>query len=202
MKRSHFSTKLTALMTRKPMELEQFSSWHQWELWSPLLSNSAVHQWIQIPLQSRFSPHLLMLRQTGFGSLVKPMFAPMTPVFIYLFIIGMLNPSPLLTKEESKWLNRLCTHARMEPFIIAAHRHLSAMHPIYKFLDPRMQYTLKINALAHESLINAGGIIETEFTPGKICMQISCAANTDWWWFDLEGLPADLIRRFRTKCLF
>ena len=63
---------------------------------------------------------------------------------------------------------------------MAAHRHLSAMHPIYKFLDPRMRYTLKINALARESLNNAGGIIETEFTPRKNCMQISCAAYTDW----------------------
>lgn len=87
----------------------------------------------------------------------------------------------------------------MEPFIIAAHRHLSAMHPIYKFLDPHMRYTLKINALARETLINAGGIIENEFTPGKYCMQISCAAYRDWWRFDLEGLPADLIRRFGTN---
>ncbi|KAM4100716.1 hypothetical protein ACB094_05G088400 [Castanea mollissima] len=90
------------------------------------------------------------------------------------------------------WLR---THACMEPFIIAAHRQLSAMHPIYKFLDPHMRYTLKINALARETLINAGGIIETDFTPGKFCMQISCAAYRDWWRFDLEGLPADLIRR-------
>ena len=90
----------------------------------------------------------------------------------------------------------------MEPFIIAAHWHLSAMHPIYKFLDPHMRYTLKINALARESLINAEGITETEFTPRKYCMQISCAAYSEWWRFDLGGLPADLIRRFRTKCLF
>ena len=89
----------------------------------------------------------------------------------------------------------------MEPFIIAAHRHLSAMHPIYKFLDPHMRYTLKINALARESLINAEGITETEFTPRKYCMQISCAAYRDWWRFDLEGLPADLIRRFGKKML-
>ena len=89
----------------------------------------------------------------------------------------------------------------MEPFIIAAHRQLSAMHPIYKFLNPHMRYTLKINALARETLINAGGIIETEFTPGKYCMQISCAAYRDWWRFDLEGLPADLIRRFGKKML-
>lgn len=84
----------------------------------------------------------------------------------------------------------------MEPFIIAAHRQLSVMHPIYKLLDPHMRYTLKINAMARENLINAGGIIEANFTPGKYCMQISCAAYRDWWRFDLQSLPADLIRRF------
>ncbi|XP_059438696.1 linoleate 13S-lipoxygenase 3-1, chloroplastic-like [Corylus avellana] len=90
------------------------------------------------------------------------------------------------------WLG---THACMEPFIIAAHRQLSVMHPIFKLLDPHMRYTLKINAMARETLINAGGIIETNFTPGKYCMQISCAAYRDWWRFDLQSLPADLIRR-------
>ncbi|KAG2683763.1 hypothetical protein I3843_10G048700 [Carya illinoinensis] len=90
------------------------------------------------------------------------------------------------------WLR---THACMEPFIIAAHRHLSVMHPIYKLLDPHMRYTLKINAMARETLINAGGIIETNFTAGKYCMQISCSAYGNWWRFDQENLPADLIRR-------
>ncbi|KAI4299383.1 hypothetical protein L6164_032850 [Bauhinia variegata] len=90
------------------------------------------------------------------------------------------------------WLR---THACVEPFIIATHRQLSVMHPIFKLLHPHMRYTMKINAMARETLINAGGIIETDFTPGKYCMQISCAAYRDWWRFDLEALPADLIRR-------
>ncbi|CAL5411249.1 unnamed protein product [Camellia sinensis] len=90
------------------------------------------------------------------------------------------------------WLR---THACMEPFIIAAHRQLSVMHPIFKLLDPHMRYTMKINAMARETLINAGGSIEHFFTAGKYCMEISCAAYRDCWRFDLEGLPADLIRR-------
>lgn len=85
----------------------------------------------------------------------------------------------------------------MEPFIIAVHRQLSVMHPVFKILHPHMRYTLKINAMARETLINAGGVIESDFTPGKYCMQISCAAYRDWWRFDLESLPADLIRRYQ-----
>lgn len=90
------------------------------------------------------------------------------------------------------WLR---THACMEPFILAAHRQLSAMHPIFKLLDPHMRYTLEINALARQSLINADGVIESCFTPGRYCMEISAAAYKNFWRFDKEALPADLIRR-------
>ncbi|KAL5698365.1 linoleate 13S-lipoxygenase [Ranunculus cassubicifolius] len=90
------------------------------------------------------------------------------------------------------WLR---THACLEPFILSAHRHLSAMHPIFKLLDPHMRYTLEINALARQSLINAGGVIESCFTPGQFCMEISATAYKQHWRFDQEGLPADLIRR-------
>lgn len=83
----------------------------------------------------------------------------------------------------------------MEPFILSAHRQLSAMHPIYKLLDPHMRYTLEINALARQSLINNEGVVESCFTPGRYAMQISAAAYKSFWRFDLENLPADLIRR-------
>ncbi|KAK1302115.1 hypothetical protein QJS10_CPB12g01797 [Acorus calamus] len=81
------------------------------------------------------------------------------------------------------WLR---THACMEPFILAAHRRLSAMHPVFKLLHPHMRYTLEINALARQSLINAGGVIESCFTPGQYCMEISAAAKAS---------PPDLVRR-------
>ncbi|KAB1218346.1 Linoleate 13S-lipoxygenase 3-1, chloroplastic [Morella rubra] len=90
------------------------------------------------------------------------------------------------------WLR---THATLEPFILAAHRQLSAMHPIFKLLDPHMRYTLEINGLARQSLINADGVIESCFTPGRYAMEISAAAYKSSWRFDMENLPADLIRR-------
>jgi lipoxygenase len=59
-----------------------------------------------------------------------------------------------------------------------------------------MRYTLEINALARQNLINADGVIESCFTPGRYCMEISAAAYKSSWRFDKEGLPADLIRRY------
>ncbi|XP_010415331.1 PREDICTED: lipoxygenase 6, chloroplastic-like [Camelina sativa] len=90
------------------------------------------------------------------------------------------------------WLR---THASMEPYIIATNRQLSTMHPVYKLLHPHMRYTLEINARARKSLINGGGIIESCFTPAKYAMELSSAAYKSMWRFDMEGLPADLVRR-------
>uniref|UniRef100_A0A1D1Z418 Lipoxygenase n=1 Tax=Anthurium amnicola TaxID=1678845 RepID=A0A1D1Z418_9ARAE len=90
------------------------------------------------------------------------------------------------------WLR---THACMEPFILAAHRQLSAMHPVFKLLHPHMRYTLETNALARQILINGGGVIESFFTPGPVSTEMSSAAYASSWRFDMEGLPADLIRR-------
>ncbi|KFK26685.1 hypothetical protein AALP_AA8G279900 [Arabis alpina] len=90
------------------------------------------------------------------------------------------------------WLR---THCCMEPYIIAANRQLSSMHPIYRLLHPHFRYTMEINARARQSLINAGGIIETCFWPGKYALELSSDVYDKLWRFDMEGLPADLIRR-------
>ncbi|XP_022715874.1 linoleate 13S-lipoxygenase 3-1, chloroplastic-like isoform X2 [Durio zibethinus] len=89
------------------------------------------------------------------------------------------------------WLR---THACMEPFIISARRHLSVMHPIHKLLHPHMRYTMEINARARELLISAGGIIESLFSTKECSMEITSFAYKNWR-FDMESLPADLIRR-------
>ncbi|XP_024985792.1 linoleate 13S-lipoxygenase 2-1, chloroplastic-like [Cynara cardunculus var. scolymus] len=92
----------------------------------------------------------------------------------------------------SHWLR---THCCTEPYIIACNRQLSAMHPIYRLLHPHFRYTMEINALARESLINCGGIIESCFSPGKYSIELSSIAYGQLWRFDQEGLPADLISR-------
>ncbi|KAE8037063.1 hypothetical protein FH972_009688 [Carpinus fangiana] len=92
----------------------------------------------------------------------------------------------------SHWLR---THCATEPYIIATNRQLSAVHPIYRLLHPHFRYTMEINALAREALVNAGGIIETSFSPGKYSVELSSAAYDLQWQFNLEALPADLINR-------
>ncbi|KAL5707967.1 linoleate 13S-lipoxygenase [Ranunculus cassubicifolius] len=90
------------------------------------------------------------------------------------------------------WLR---THCSLEPYIIATHRQLSAMHPIYRLLHPHLRYTMEINARARLNLISASGIIEIGFSPGKYSMELSSVAYDQLWRFDMEALPADLIRR-------
>ncbi|CAO2207217.1 unnamed protein product, partial [Urochloa humidicola] len=90
------------------------------------------------------------------------------------------------------WLR---THCAVEPYIIAAHRQLSEMHLVFHLLHPHFRYTMRINALARSALINAGGIIELSFSPGKYAMELSSAAYDKLWRFDAESLPGDLVRR-------
>ncbi|XP_021772004.1 linoleate 13S-lipoxygenase 2-1, chloroplastic-like [Chenopodium quinoa] len=92
----------------------------------------------------------------------------------------------------SHWLR---THCCTEPYIIAANRQLSTMHPIYRLLHPHFRYTTEINALARLALINAGGIIESSFSPGKYSLELSSVIYGLEWRFDHEALPNDLISR-------
>lgn len=91
----------------------------------------------------------------------------------------------------SHWLR---THAVMEPFIIATHRQLSRMHPLYKLLVPHYLNTMDINQAARQSLINAAGVIEKGFTPAKYSSEMSSKIYKDWK-FNEQGLPADLLKR-------
>ena len=93
-------------------------------------------------------------------------------------------------------LHRLKTHAVVEPFIIATRRQLSAMHPIHRLLDPHFKDTMHINALSRSVLIKSGGILEKILSTGEISMELSSALYKDWR-FDEQGLPADLLKRYR-----
>ncbi|CAL1391171.1 unnamed protein product [Linum trigynum] len=92
----------------------------------------------------------------------------------------------------SHWLR---THCCTEPYIIAAKRQLSEMHPIHRLLKPHFRYTMEINAQARKGLINADGVIESTFAPLKYSIGASSLVYDKVWRFDNEGLPNDLINR-------
>nr|BAJ96200.1 predicted protein [Hordeum vulgare subsp. vulgare] len=92
----------------------------------------------------------------------------------------------------SHWLR---THCCVEPYIIAANRQLSQMHPIYRLLHPHFRYTMELNAIGRVMLISGDGAIESVFSPRKYCMELSSLVYDKFWRFDMEGLPEDLIRR-------
>ncbi|OEL21847.1 Linoleate 9S-lipoxygenase 2 [Dichanthelium oligosanthes] len=107
--------------------------------------------------------------------------------------ILVLEPSNKLTSHYLS-MDRLFTHAAVEPFIIATKRHLSAMHPINKLLEPHFKDNMQINTLARSILLNAGGILERTLYPGKYAMEMSSAIYSEWR-FTEHSLPNQLIKR-------
>ncbi|GAA0159610.1 oxygenase [Lithospermum erythrorhizon] len=98
----------------------------------------------------------------------------------------------------SDWIWRLAKahiHACSETYILAAHRQLSSMHPIFKLLSPHMRYSLEINAISRQNLVNAGGTVEVNSAANRYGMELRAEYYKSMWRFDMEGLPADLLRR-------
>ncbi|KAK9829773.1 hypothetical protein WJX72_007819 [[Myrmecia] bisecta] len=86
-------------------------------------------------------------------------------------------------------------HASCEPYLIATRRQLSVMHPVNKLLMNHFRFTLNINSSARTSLVNAGGTIEANFTPGSFSMELSAFVYDATWTFEGQALPHDLVNR-------
>ncbi|CAL5070506.1 unnamed protein product [Urochloa decumbens] len=100
------------------------------------------------------------------------------------------------------WLN---THASMEPFVIAANRQMSVLHPIHRLLKPHFRKTLHINAVARQIVVGSGdlrkdgsifrSVYEVTYFPSKYSVEMSSKAYKKAWNFAEFALPNDLIKR-------
>lgn len=86
-------------------------------------------------------------------------------------------------------------HASTEPYIIAARRHLSSMHPVFRLLMPHFADTLRINAAGRQTLIDSPGTLESLTTVGSFLGDLVTSAYAKLWRFISEGLPGDLLKR-------
>jgi lipoxygenase len=69
------------------------------------------------------------------------------------------------------------------------------MPPVYRLLHPHLRYTMEINAMARDRLINADGVFEETYWPGRYSMELCSYAYGKTWQFNTEALPEDLVSR-------
>ncbi|KAL2942071.1 putative linoleate 9S-lipoxygenase 5 [Bienertia sinuspersici] len=91
----------------------------------------------------------------------------------------------------SHWLH---THAVIEPFIIAANRQLSKLHPIHKLLHPHFRDTMPVNTIARQIAMNAKGLFEQAVYTRQYVGEWTSALYKDWKLTD-HALPRDLMNR-------
>ncbi|MEO1561127.1 MAG: lipoxygenase family protein, partial [Cyanobacteria bacterium J06632_19] len=78
----------------------------------------------------------------------------------------------LITQMADFYINQLYrhlgqTHLVMEPIALATVRSLAARHPVNVLLKPHFEFTMAINSLADEVLINPGGAVDV-ILPGTL----------------------------------
>ncbi|WAR22053.1 LOX5-like protein [Mya arenaria] len=137
------------------------------------------------------------------------------PVAIQLFQNKSKNNPVFLPSDDEKtwqlakmWFNNAdaqvhqsishlgYTHLIMEGFAVAAHRHLSTSHPIFKLLAPHFLYLMKINMLSIKRLLGKGEVLDEVMSSGAVGGKHMIAKFHNQWRLNVEGtLPADLKAR-------
>ncbi|CAB3371080.1 Hypothetical predicted protein [Cloeon dipterum] len=79
------------------------------------------------------------------------------------------------------------THLLMETMCVAAHRHLSPSHPIFRLLAPHYLYLLAINSRGLEKLISPGGWVDSGMIVGRAGMFKLISRGFRRWRLDVHG---------------
>ncbi|XP_052771550.1 allene oxide synthase-lipoxygenase protein-like [Mya arenaria] len=88
------------------------------------------------------------------------------------------------------------THLIMEGFAVAAHRHLSTSHPIFKLLAPHFLDMMAINKQGLNLLLGEGRVFDQVISSGGDGSKHLIAKYKEKWEMDIKGtLPKDLETR-------
>lgn len=89
------------------------------------------------------------------------------------------------------------THSALEPLALATRRELAARHPVNVLLSPHFEFTMAINALGDQALVNSGGPVE-RLLPGTLESSLELVDNAVvelYGEFAAHAFPSDLERR-------
>ncbi len=108
----------------------------------------------------------------------------------------------LITQMADFYVNQLYrhlgqTHLVMEPIALATVRELAARHPVNVLLKPHFEFTMAINSLGDQVLINPGGFVDIIF-PGTLesSLKLTDTAISDFFNnFSNFALPTNLRQR-------
>lgn len=108
----------------------------------------------------------------------------------------------LITQMADFYVNQLYrhlgqTHLVIEPIALATVRELAARHPVNVLLKPHLEFTMAINSLADQLLINPGGAVDI-ILPGTLesSLKLSERGVSDFFNnFSKFALPTNLRQR-------
>ncbi len=92
------------------------------------------------------------------------------------------------------------THLIIEPMIVALHRQVSELHPLYKLLIPHFRFTININDDAIHSLIVPGGVVACNVGIAiESSLDMVSRAHRAWRW-DAHVPTREFVSRGVDRC--
>ncbi|CAB3376043.1 Hypothetical predicted protein [Cloeon dipterum] len=125
---------------------------------------------------------------------VNPVYYPSDPRLTWIMAKMFFNMADSQIHQSCTHLGY--THLLMESLCVAAHRHLSPSHPIFRLLAPHFLYLLMINARGLERIISPGGWVDSVMALGSPGLHELIRRGFSQWRLDVQGdLEKDLESR-------